>query len=565
MSSRKNIMKNKFDKDGNPSIGTVVYVDSESVLAQLTTENFDSVRVGAMVGIYTHFGGVYIIGTVSKITSQFDESEDNDKILSNQFKLNIVGTFYEKIGERNNILQRGVSIYPRLNDVVFAFSQKNLTLLMTSSSSNVSIEKQLDIGSFSINNTSRAVLDGNKFFQKHAAIVGSTGSGKSWTVATLLEKASKLNYDNIIVFDIHGEYYPLTEGKEKIADKLSLGRDSNFQLPYWLLNRSELLSMFVDHGDNDAPNQISRFTKHILDLKKQSINCFEGNDITVDSPIPFNIKTVVELLKKDDEETIQASGSGTRTKKGIWNGKLTRFISRLETKMNDARYGFMFNPKAATMESSWLLEFYSSLLSNNSEKKGIKIIDLSEVPSDILPTVTGTLARLLFDFQSWTLSSDRTPIAILADEAHLYIPQNGNSSEKQAARNFERIAKEGRKYGMSLVIVSQRPSEVNATVLSQASNFVVLRLNNESDKNRIKNLLPDNMNDALSQLPLLELGEAIIIGDSIILPNKIRIDTPTLKPDSNTIAFWDDWETKELTNDHLSRTIKNILSQSFLP
>ncbi|QEA58258.1 ATP-binding protein [Leuconostoc koreense] len=563
MSSRKDIMTNKFDKEGNTSIGKVVYVDSENVLAQLTTENFDSVHVGAMVGIYTSFGGVYIIGTVSKITSQFDESEDNDKISSNQFKLNIVGTFYEKIGEKNNILRKGVSIYPRLNDVVFAFSQLNLTLLMTSSSSNVSAEKQLDIGSFSINDTSRAVLDGNKFFQKHAAIVGSTGSGKSWTVATLLEKASKLNYDNIIVFDIHGEYYPLAEGKEKIADKLSLGRDSDFQLPYWLLNRSELLSMFVDHGDNDAPNQISRFTKHILDLKKQSIKCDEFNDITVDSPIPFNIKNVVELLKKDDEDMIPTSGS--RTKKGIWNGKLTRFISRLETKMNDARYGFMFNPKEETMEPSWLLEFYSSLLSNNIERKGIKIIDLSEVPSDILPTVTGTLARLLFDFQSWTLSSDRTPVAILADEAHLYIPQNGNSSEKQATRNFERISKEGRKYGMSLVIVSQRPSEVNATVLSQASNFVVLRLNNESDKNRIKNLLPDNMNDTLSQLPLLELGEAIIIGDSIILPNKIKIDTPTLKPDSNTIAFWDDWETKAVTNNHLSRTIKNILSQSFLP
>lgn len=552
-------MVNKFSKSNNTVVGTVAYVDSTSALVQLTTEKLESVAVGAMVGIFTNIGGIYIIGTVAKVTSQFDESDDDEKIFSNQFKLNIVGTFYEKNGKNENILRKGISIYPRLNDKVFTFSQQNLSLVMNGSSTKVSQDKQLDIGCFSINDSSRAVLDGNKFFQKHAAIVGSTGSGKSWTVATLLEKASKLRYDNIIVLDIHGEYYPLTEGANRIAEKLSLGRESKFQLPYWLLNRSELLSMFVDHGDNDAPNQISRFTKHILTLKKNKIKGENIDDITVDSPIPFDIRTVVQLLKDDDEDMV--TGSNNRPKKGTWNGKLTRFISRLETKINDARYSFMFNPKPETLELPWLTSFYSLLL--NNENQGVKIVDLSEVPSDILPTVAGTLARLLFDFQSWTLSSNRTPITIIADEAHLYIPQNGNSSEKQAMRNFERISKEGRKYGISLIIVSQRPSEVNTTVLSQASNFMVLRLNNENDKSRIRNLLPDNMNDVLNQLPLLELGEAIIIGDSIILPNKIRLDQPRLKPDSNTIAFWDEWDTEKLTQIHLKKTINNMLHQSF--
>lgn len=552
-------MVNKFSKSNNTVVGTVAYVDSTSALVQLTTEKLESVAVGAMVGIFTNIGGIYIIGTVAKVTSQFDESDDDEKIFSNQFKLNIVGTFYEKNGKNENILRKGISIYPRLNDKVFTFSQQNLSLVMNGSSTKVSQDKQLDIGCFSINDSSRAVLDGNKFFQKHAAIVGSTGSGKSWTVATLLEKASKLRYDNIIVLDIHGEYYPLTEGANRIAEKLSLGRESKFQLPYWLLNRSELLSMFVDHGDNDAPNQISRFTKHILTLKKNKIKGENIDDITVDSPIPFDIRTVVQLLKDDDEDMV--TGSNNRPKKGTWNGKLTRFISRLETKINDARYSFMFNPKPETLELPWLTSFYSLLL--NNENQGVKIVDLSEVPSDILPTIAGTLARLLFDFQSWTLSSNRTPITIIADEAHLYIPQNGNSSEKQAMRNFERISKEGRKYGISLIIVSQRPSEVNTTVLSQASNFMVLRLNNENDKSRIRNLLPDNMNDVLNQLPLLELGEAIIIGDSIILPNKIRLDQPRLKPDSNTIAFWDEWDTEKLTQIHLKKTINNMLHQSF--
>lgn len=555
-------MVNKFNKDDNTVVGTVAYVDSASVLVQLTIEKLDSVAVGAMVGIFTNIGGIYVVGTVSKVTSQFDESDDEEKIFSNQFKLNIVGTFYEKNGKKENVLRKGISIYPRLSDKVFTFSRQNLSLVMNSSSTKVTQEKQLDIGCFSINDSSRAVLDGNKFFQKHAAIVGSTGSGKSWTVASLLEKSSKLKYNNIIVLDIHGEYYPLTEGENRIAEKLSLGRESKFQLPYWLLNRSELLSMFVDHGDNDAPNQISRFTKHILTLKKNKIEGVNMDDITVDSPIPFDIRTVVQLLKDDDEEMVE--GSTNRPKKGIWNGKLTRFISRLETKINDARYSFMFNPKPDTLRLDWLNNFYSLLLNNDNENKCVKIIDLSEVPSDILPIVAGTLARLLFDFQSWTLSSDRTPITVIADEAHLYISQNGNSSEKQGMRNFEKISKEGRKYGISLIIVSQRPSEVNTTVLSQASNFIVLRLNNENDKSRIKNLLPDNMNDVVNQLPLLELGEAIIIGDSIILPNKIKLDEPSLKPDSNTIAFWDDWDTRKLTQIHLTTTINNMLHQSFL-
>jgi hypothetical protein len=235
-------------------------------------------------------------------------------------------------------------------------------------------------------------------------------------------------------------------------------------------------------------------------------------------------------------------------KQGDFNGKLSRFIARLENKQTDRRLAFMMNPAQETYDLLWLEKLAFVLLggrdNQTGKKGGVKIIDFSEVPSDILPMVVGRIASLVFSIQQWTPKKDRHPIAILCDEAHLYIPEKSSESGFTASslRYFERIAKEGRKYGVGLVVISQRPSEVNKTVLSQCNNFVSLRLSNAEDQNVVKRLLPDSLGGFIDLLPVLDTGEALVVGDASLLPSRIRISEPKNRPDSGTINFWDEWQ-----------------------
>ena len=443
-------------------------------------------------------------------------------------------------------------------------------------SRNIETDKRLKIGSFMMDASADAVLDGNKFFQRHAAILGSTGSGKSWCVANILEKASTLQHANIIVFDMHGEYQKLAVGSNPIAERYRIAGPGDLEtptsdvlfLPYWLLNREELLSMILDRSDSNAPNQASRFTLHIRELKAQTLTK-EGRTntlktFTVDSPIPFLMSDLIDKLKDDD--TRKGIGKNGAPVKGDWEGKLTRFISRLEAKLDDKTYGFMFQPIAQSQNYTWLSEMLCNLLGYFDGKPGIKIIDFSEVPSDVLPVVTGTLARLLYNIQFWMDPTKRTPFTLICDEAHLYLPikDEADAVQKQALYNFERLAKEGRKYGVSILAVSQRPADVSKTILSQCNNFVVLRLTNEKDKGVIRNLLPDSLKSTIEFLPLLDVGEALVVGDAILLPSKILLDKPSdeHQPISATKDFWDEWDSKIPDNDAVTKAVEALRSQS---
>lgn len=178
-----------------------------------------------------------------------------------------------------------------------------------------------------------------------------------------------------------------------------------------------------------------------------------------------------------------------------------------------------------------------------SDFGGLKIVDFSEVPSDILPLIISLVAKLVFSIQQWTPTDNRHPIALFCDEAHLYIPERQSSSagEAFAVEAFERIAKEGRKYGVGLVVISQRPSEVNRTVLSQCNNLVAMRLTNGDDQNVIRRLLPDSLGGFGDLLPVLDTGEALVVGDASLLPTRVRIQEPENRPNSGTVLFWDRW------------------------
>lgn len=533
-------------------IGKVQSVDTGSISVKVNEEELlNSVQINQIVQIRSTKIGEKIIGLISKImrkaiAEKIEGSSEPDYIIENVIRINLVGTLIEISGTERNIFKRTLNTVPSINADCFLLQGESLSKFMNIISSNSA--NPLTIGKYSISEESNANLDGNKFFQRHAVIVGGTGSGKSWTVANILEKASNLKSINSIVFDLHGEYKPLAELPNAILLKIAgpsnkPSEDNVIFLPYYLLSYEEIESMLLDRSDSNAPNQSRALFDLIIKYKKEKLE-EEGqeevlNNFTVESPIPYKINDVLSDLQKLDTERDYSSSTAGRD--GPLAKKLTRFIQRLRSKQSDKRLNFIFNSDDELLKYDWFLSLINKLLDFGNDK-GLKIIDFSEVPSDILPLITGLIARLVFSIQQWMEEDQRHPIALFCDEAHLYLPANVKGGmEEKGLQSFERIAKEGRKYGLSLVVISQRPSDVNKTILSQCGNFIAMRLTNPDDQNVIKRLFPDNLGDFAEMLPILDIGEGLIVGDACLLPSRVIIDKPIIKPSSATIDFWDEW------------------------
>ena len=546
-------------------IGRVTWVDTSRVYIDVEDhELLTQVLVGNLVAVRGRTAHEYLIGITERVTRQVGEQpmlEDEDEegvVPIGETKIDLiravlVGTFRSKEGEKQNVFKRGADAFPQIDRDCYLIHSGNLQRLMNLLARDLPPDKSLQLGHYALDRTAIAVVDGDRFFQRHAALLGSTGSGKSCSIALILERASALSYPNLVVLDMHGEYAPLADPGSAFAagfriagpGDLESPDDSVLFLPYWLLNREEMLSMLLDRSDQNAPNQASRFELHVRSLKDKTLGGIGKKEVratfTVDSPIPYALDELVGMLKDDD--TRKGEGVNKKPIKGEWEGRLTRFVSRLEAKTEDRRYGFMFKPPKEALEYGWLAAQCNKILGSSASQRGIKVVDFSEVPSDVLPVVVGVFARLISDVQFWLLPEKRTPITIVCDEAHLYLPvrEDSDATEKRALDAFERIAKEGRKYGVSLLVVSQRPSDVSRTVLSQCNNFLVLRLTNDQDQNVVRRLMPDSMAGLTDVLPLLDIGEALLLGDAVLLPTRIKLDLPKIKPASATRDFWTEW------------------------
>lgn len=557
-------------------LGTVESVDTSTIIIRV--ENDDKLRglqVNHLISIQSSKVGQHLIGLVSKIIRKSAYSDSVADITPelgfNIIKVILIGTHFDRDGDKENVFRRSLATIPTINAECYLIHGEKLKQFMQAISSIPEGEDavSLQIGHYSIDEDATAWINGNKLFQRHAVIVGSTGSGKSWCVAKILEQVASLKSANAILFDIHGEYSPL-QGESflhlKIAGPNDSIGDGILFLPYWLLTYEEMLSLMLDRSDSNAPNQAMMFSNAVIGGKKSFLHD-NGNlemeaNITLDSPIPYNLDELLSFLREKDEEMVPGAKANTE-KQGPYFGKLTRFIQRLETKQKDKRLNFMFSADESLLSYDYMTNLCEKLMAPSiAGKKGVKIIDFSEVPSDILPLIVSLIARVIFSVQQWTPVSARHPIAIFCDEAHLYIPANTEKSIDDASLvTFERISKEGRKYGVGLVVISQRPSEVNRTVLSQSNNFIAMRLTNVDDQSVVKRLLPDSLGDYAEMLPILDIGEALVVGDASLLPSRIRVSKPILKPRSATIDFWDEWS-KETTSVNLSGAIEALRKQS---
>lgn len=441
-------------------LGKVASVDTSRVAIDVSNSVLlTRLGIGNLIAIRGSTEREYLIAITERVTrslrdelpEELPEGEEDVMLVSVPTDLvrgALIGTFRTVDGDKKNTFKRGADSFPQIDRDCYVIQGGNLQRFMGLLGAEFPENERLKLGTFVADHTAEAIASGDKFFQRHAAILGSTGSGKSYAVALILERAAQLKHPNILVFDMHGEYAPLADFENggfassfKIAGPGDLENPSDdaLFLPYWLLNRDEMLSMILDRSDQNAPNQASRFTSHVKSLKQKTLND-EGKDdtsktFTVDSPTPYPINELLRLLRNDNTE--KGVGAKGQPVKGEWEEKLTRFISRLEAKLEDRRYGFMFTPPDQANAYDWLAKQIGFLLGGN-EGKGIKIIDFSEVPSDVLPVVTGTLARLLYNVQFWMNPEKRTPVSILCDEAHLYLPvrDDADAVQRQALGSF---------------------------------------------------------------------------------------------------------------------------------
>lgn len=561
-------------------IGIVENVDTRKVVVQVENESvLNTLKINDIVVLGGSNSDEKLIGILTKVTKKkidFDETEQDEGIVysSDYCIINLVGSFYNKYGVVNeNKFKRAINTYPEINSKVYQANEATMKMIMNAISGKGTEYKSLEIGHFASNRDVAAILDGNRFFQRHACIVGSTGSGKSYTVASILEKTNELPYANMIVFDLHGEYNELSYADQiKICDE-----PEGLHIPLWFFNYEEIHSLFVESSEGTSTNQRAAVINYILRAKKEYINnnMSEVSEeiVTADTPIPFSAEDLIEYLENQnilEVETGEIYKTGenkgqAKTKKGQYYDKLTNLITRLRTKMDDKKYGFVFNEKDI-INADYLNQFAKRIMGNT--KYRIKVIDLSEVPSDMLAIIIGIVTRIIYDIQFWiTPSKDevRHPLVLACDEAHIYMSNDTSKMkavEKKSLEIFEKIAKEGRKYGIGLLIISQRPAELNTTIMSQCNNIVSLKITNDRDKTAVAAMLTDSLVGIVEMLPNLDVGECVVVGDAIMLPSKIILDKPKEKPKSATIDFWDRWYDGEQTVFDIDKATLNLIKQS---
>ncbi len=427
------------------------------------------------------------------------------------------------------------------------------------------IEKKFSFAKLATNESIAVPVDGDKFFNKHIAIVGSTGSGKSHTVAKIIQNAVKgkqgeyegLNNSHVVIFDIHSEY------KAAFPDARFIDITS-LKLPYWLLNSDELQELFIDTEANDH-NQRNVFKEAVVKSKKDHFtgDAARKEKIHFDSPLKFEIRDVLQFARDKDTERVPGATAG-KDKAGPLNGQLTNFVSRFENKLADRRLDFLLGDAA---RDTTFEEVLKRLIGYGENKTNVTILDLSGVPFDVLSITVSLISRILFEYGYYYKrlriaenenenEINDVPLLLVYEEAHKYVPNDDAAKYRASRESIERIAKEGRKYGVTLMLASQRPSEISETIFSQCNNFLALRLTNPADQNYVKRLLPDTMGNLVDRMPTLKAGESLLIGDAVVLPSVVKIEMCDPTPASTDIPYWQLWQEQwhELDIDKIRET-----------
>jgi hypothetical protein len=434
---------------------------------------------------------------------------------------------------------RGVGQYPTTGAKLYALSATDIGKMFDRFQS-----KGFDVGNLVTQKSLRVFLDPTNLFGRHLAILGQTGSGKSWTVASLIQKTVKvMPKAHIILLDIHGEYcWKRDDGTRKYAFEEDCVRHvdaRDLEIPYWLMTYAELCDLLIDRNEQTAHNQIAFFRDTVRGLKEREQSPLGLGRVTVDTPVYFSLDELVSAVEAENSRMVPGQ---TKQIKGPLYGDFDRFLMRLFSRMNDVRYDFLLRPKVRTNSAS-LSGLLRDFVGLGDPKRPVTIIDLSSVPFDVRPTVAAQIGRLAFEFNYWNPKYREFPILLICEEAHAYIPRSAESQYAGSRKSMERIAKEGRKYGTGLAVISQRPNELSETVLAQCGTFICLRITNPDDQAYVRSLVPESEGELVSILAGLGRGEALVLGDAVPLPTRVKFDEPSPIPNSEDVDFYTQWRT----------------------
>ena len=542
----------------NLAIGKIVEVDGTHIVAELDADLTELSRIyggevypigqfGSIVRV--HFGRRIIYAFVGRLRMKADyEAERGVSIPTTRdervIEADLFGEGEWKVdltsGEAVLKFDRGVANYPLPQQTLYLTPKSELRFIY-GHTENASIQLGEHVGS----GGAPCLADLNELLGKHTAILGSTGAGKSAAVAailhSILERGTQVEYKTwhprIVILDPHNEYgsaFPSSTGLST--------ENGTLKLPYWLLNFQETVALLIGKTEFGATSQ-ANIVKRALAVGRgegASILGLDKDAITVDSPVPYSLDTF-----RDEIESEKPSAPSRQDSHNS-------ILQKLDVLRSDARMNFLMSDWNRT-EGDPFGSIIGQLVGRDSP---LRVVDLAGVPNEVAGVASAVIARTLFNLKVWQTEDERKtdPVILICEEAHRYVPNSGEAQYEAAQESIRRIAKEGRKYGVGLFLVSQRPSEVESTVLSQCNSWIVLRITNESDRNHVRGVLPDSLEGLTKMLSGLRRQEAIFAGQAATLPSRIMIRDlrEDQLPASHDIDFDEGWQNEAMTDTQIT-------------
>ena len=558
---------NPNDPIENLAIGKIIEVDGSHIVAELNPSLSELSRVyagetypigqfGSIIRI--HFGRRLIYAFVGRLRmkSEFQverglapTSSSDERII--EADLFAEGEWINKQAGWDFDFERGISTYPLPQQTVYLTPKAELRSIYGKGQGAV-IELGQHVGS----RGTPCLADLNELLGKHTAVLGSTGTGKSGTVAaivhSILERGKSQSYEKwnprIIILDPHGEYGSAFADQTRFSPD-----DGTLNLPYWLLNFQETVTLLIGKTEFVATSQANIIKSALLSARKEGAQQLDLDTtrITIDSPIPYKLLTLKNKIEMDRGKHT------TKNKLDPYNS----ILHKLEVLMADARFRFMMAEWNGDNDP-----FPAVIKQLIGAGHQLRVVDLSGIPNEVAGISSASIARTLSSLKIWQTQSEREsdPVLLVCEEAHRYVPNRGEAQYEAAQEAIRRIAKEGRKYGIGLLLVSQRPSEVEATVLSQCNSWIILRITNEGDRAHVRSILPDSMSGLTKMLSGLRRQEAIFVGQATMLPSRILIRslTPEQLPKSNDINFDVGWKNDAITDEQIQEIASRWRYQS---
>ncbi|APG63480.1 ATPase [Sphingorhabdus lutea] len=516
--------------------GSQVTLDA-SLINKLSTHHDVSIAMAGQVGsqIKIKIGSTWLLAS---IRSQKLHERENGVIMA---AVDFLGEGdEEKLTGKVYNFRRGVTRYPVPGAEVYAVSSQDMKQVYTADG-----RATVQIGTVFPTKDIRGSLYVDAMLGKHFALLGSTGTGKSTSAALILHKICDLAPEgHIVMIDPHGEYSAAFKNNGALYDV------NNLAMPYWLMNFNEHCEVFIKSSGDDRQTDCDILARCLLAARAKNRAAEGISKLTVDSPIPYLLSDLTNILQTEMGKLDKATSSAP----------FMRIKGKIDEIKADPRYNFMFS---GMLVGDTMSEFLSKIFRLPAEGKPISIIDVSSMPSDITSTVVAVLSRMVFDYAIWSRNEPQRPILLVCEEAHRYIPSDRKAGESVVRSILERIAKEGRKYGVSLGLITQRPSDLAEGVLSQCGTIISMRLNNDRDQAFVRAAMPEGARGFLDAIPALRNRECIVCGEGVSIPIRVALDNlaEEKRPASEDPVFSELWNQTGGEGDSIERIVKRWRSQ----